>query len=546
MKVFRWITAFIFFTSIALVFTQWFLKIEEFHLIKTMWIGKIESQHKFSKENLYFVNNGKSEKFQAFKYLGKINDHILINYSKDSIKIPAEILKSYKGIKYEVVGLFYDKQVYPKLIKDFSQNIAKDSSFQEDINVEKEGEFQQWTSSKNMLACAKRESFFEAFDWIPLHDKITLYLQLHPIFIVIFIAILSLILLGYEWLINFITSTLIKKIVSIFLLYLTLNFTVSNPIIYEFNFWFTHSFFLLSAICIISLVQWISSKSKIKNSVEFEILKFISTMCNSIVVFIVLLYFLDIIYYDILKKNTHQEASPIWWYATQVQSRFVLIFATANLIKNILKNYYIKNKENIQSEIQLLQAEKDKMELASLHARINPHFLYNSLNSIASLATIDADKTEKMTTKLADFYKYNTNRNASFHSTLRDELQMVDTYLEIEKIRFGEKLIIKYQINESMLDFVIPSALLQPLVENAIKYGYNTSTKRIYIIIEIKSTDTDLIINIYDSGEPFKEDVNTGFGLQSVMRKLEIMYGDSQNLALLNEPEKHLSIIIKK
>jgi sensor histidine kinase YesM len=149
----------------------------------------------------------------------------------------------------------------------------------------------------------------------------------------------------------------------------------------------------------------------------------------------------------------------------------LMILAT---IRSLI-SYFIFKERNliIENEAKLsnLRELKAKAELKSLQSQINPHFLYNSLNSIASLAPIDAAKTQQMAHSLSDLFKYSINRKGKKTSTVKDEIEMVKSYLEIEKIRFGDRLQFDIDVDKDIEDYEIPLFLIQPLVENAVKHG---------------------------------------------------------------------------
>ena len=137
-------------------------------------------------------------------------------------------------------------------------------------------------------------------------------------------------------------------------------------------------------------------------------------------------------------------------------------------------------------ELSKLKELHSQSEMKLLQSQINPHFLYNSLNSIASLAKTDADKTQKMAHSLSDLFKYAINRKGKENSTIKDEIEMVKTYLEIEKIRFGEHLQFHIDVDASLESKKIPLFLIQPLVENAIKHGVSKNVAQGLITIKIK------------------------------------------------------------
>jgi len=221
------------------------------------------------------------------------------------------------------------------------------------------------------------------------------------------------------------------------------------------------------------------------------------------------------------------------------------LFSTGNLIVNTFFYFYPKNSYSHRIKIAEEKALKSEAALSSIQSSVNPHFLYNALNSIATLTKTDAVKTEKMTLALSSFYKYVTNRKGNLYSTISKEIEMIETYLEIEKIRFEDRLRFELDIQANLESVEIPNFLLQPLVENAIKYGYDKSTDTIDIKIMISRTKKAIEINIYDQGAQFDETLNKGYGLRSVTKKLQLLYPDRHEISFINNP-KRVSIILKQ
>lgn len=196
-----------------------------------------------------------------------------------------------------------------------------------------------------------------------------------------------------------------------------------------------------------------------------------------------------------------------------------------------------------EQEFQLLDLEKlkTKAELDALQAKINPHFLYNSLNSIASLVHLDPDKAEQMTLLLAKLFRYVTNKTSDYFDTLANELEMVATYLEIEQVRFGDRLSFRIIVKDEILkNAQIPRFLIQPVVENAIKHGIAKIADRGIIEIRITKDQNLLKIAIQDNGPLFPEPISGGYGLQSIQNKLRLLYGERANLSLQNGPLKQV------
>jgi len=197
-----------------------------------------------------------------------------------------------------------------------------------------------------------------------------------------------------------------------------------------------------------------------------------------------------------------------------------------------------------QKDVELAQMNElqKQAELQSLRARINPHFLYNALNSIASLATTDPLKTEKMALALSDFFKYAINREQIQFNSLQEELNAIRTYLEIEKVRFGDRLNFEIDCEPGFLDIPIPQLLIQPLVENAIKHGLSQITENGFIKVSIVQEEQKLGIRIYDNGQAFPEGPLPGFGIRNTQERIALLYGSKASMNWENKPEKFIGL----
>jgi sensor histidine kinase YesM len=183
-----------------------------------------------------------------------------------------------------------------------------------------------------------------------------------------------------------------------------------------------------------------------------------------------------------------------------------------------------------------LESLVKETELKMLRSQINPHFLFNSLNSISSLTVTDPEKARTMVVKLSDFMRYALARKDEQPVSLQSELENLRLYLEIEKVRFGDKLTTEEHIDPECLDFKIPVMLLQPLYENAVKHGVYESTETVKIYTQAKIIDgyIEIIIkNNYDTAPSMKK--GTGTGLINVARRLELFYGNKASSKTLKE-----------
>lgn len=174
-------------------------------------------------------------------------------------------------------------------------------------------------------------------------------------------------------------------------------------------------------------------------------------------------------------------------------------------------------------------------ELNMLKAQINPHFLFNALNSISLLTTRDPERAREMIIKLSDYLRYSLRYGEDSMITFREELDNMERYMDIEKIRFGKKLIYIKNISEKSLDKMVPNMILQPVLENAIKHGVYESIQPKHISIKSGVQDSELIIVIENEFDP--ENIpakGAGIGLRNVTSRLQLLFNRSDLLNFRN------------
>jgi len=151
-----------------------------------------------------------------------------------------------------------------------------------------------------------------------------------------------------------------------------------------------------------------------------------------------------------------------------------------------------------------------------------------------------------MALSLSKLFRYNINKNEEHYATLRDEIEMAEIYLQIEKNRFEDKLNYSIEIEEALNEFVIPKFILQPLAENAVKHGISKIVGNGIIRINIFEQEQKLIIEIYDNGPDFPSGLISGYGLQNTYEKLKLLYKKPFDISFINKPEKKLVIVLTK
>jgi two-component system, LytTR family, sensor kinase len=208
-----------------------------------------------------------------------------------------------------------------------------------------------------------------------------------------------------------------------------------------------------------------------------------------------------------------------------------------------------------------IQIKLEEQERLLLHARmeslqnqINPHFLFNTLNSISSLVRFDPDTARDMIFKLATILRRLLSSGEAF-APLREEFEFIDNYLDIEVVRFGrEKLRVVKELDPASLDVVVPSMLLQPLVENSIKHGLSPKIEGGSIYLRSRVTNSRLIIEVEDDGVgmggggQLEESSNwsgMGIGMANVSERLQVLYGDTARMTIDSHEGKGTLIRIR-
>ena len=195
--------------------------------------------------------------------------------------------------------------------------------------------------------------------------------------------------------------------------------------------------------------------------------------------------------------------------------------------------------ESIRLESRLSQ-QLAQAELRALRAQINPHFLFNSLNTIAALIASDPDKAETITVRLAGIFRYVLLHADRPFSSLDEEVSFLRTYLDIEQVRFGERLQVEFDVEASVVYAAVPSLILQPLVENAIKHGVAPKVGVSRILVQAKRRGSSILLSVEDDGMGLDtrrdrdKASGTGVGLQNIRERLQTMYGSTASLSVTN------------
>jgi two-component system LytT family sensor kinase len=233
-----------------------------------------------------------------------------------------------------------------------------------------------------------------------------------------------------------------------------------------------------------------------------------------------------------LPRATFSLESPTWWVEALIYATSIVVIGTELKIFNSVR----------------IQIKLEEQERLLLHARmealqnqINPHFLFNTLNSVSSLVRFDPDTARELIIKLATILRRLLSSTDAF-VPLREELEFIDNYLDIEVVRFGQdKLHVVKELDPASLDVMIPSMLLQPLVENSIKHGLSSKIDGGSIYLRSRISDSKVIVEVEDDGvgmgaaqllERPTGFGGTGIGMANVAERLKVLYGDTARMTI--------------
>ena len=194
------------------------------------------------------------------------------------------------------------------------------------------------------------------------------------------------------------------------------------------------------------------------------------------------------------------------------------------------------------SKVENLMSLVKYSELKALQSQINPHFLFNVLNTMASLIRTNPEKAREVTIDLSRYLRYNLDNNVKSVELIK-ELNQIDNYIKIEKARFGDKLNIIYDVDESLYNFQIPSLIIQPLVENSIKHGILKKRENGCVKIIVKKIDKDIEVIIEDDGvgieqtviDNLDKQIQENIGLKNVHQRLKLLYGEGLDIKKLEQ-----------
>jgi sensor histidine kinase YesM len=226
---------------------------------------------------------------------------------------------------------------------------------------------------------------------------------------------------------------------------------------------------------------------------------------------------------------SHFQTTFLWRFAIGAMFYYLMISFYYIVI------YYKNLQQKTTNEIELKNLVTEA-EIKSLKFQINPHFIFNSLNSMSALTIINPERARDMILKLAEFLRFTLANNDKKTNSIGEELKNIKLYLEIEKIRFEDKFDYLENIQADCINVQIPTMILQPLFENAIKHAVYESLEKVTLKLSCKKNEEFLQISLENNFEPGNScSKGTGIGLKNIKDRLEIIYGQPNLITVQTE-----------
>lgn len=205
-------------------------------------------------------------------------------------------------------------------------------------------------------------------------------------------------------------------------------------------------------------------------------------------------------------------------------------------------HFFQKSRKQEISNLELAASNKES-ELKNLRSQLNPHFLFNSLNSIRALVDIEPEKAKKSITTLSNLLRQSLVLGKENLVPLESELSIAKSYLDLERVRFEERLKVEWEIDIELEDFQVPPFSLQMMAENAIKHGISNLKNGGVVKIKAYSENDDVYIRVINTGS-LRDVLDLGVGIQNIQKRLELQYGDNASFQLRELPDNYVEALM--
>src|SRR2546426_3303606 len=280
------------------------------------------------------------------------------------------------------------------------------------------------------------------------------------------------------------------------------------------------------------LIFWLSSRVSLARSKWIVRIPMIIVvgLAVAMAVYFVLDIARDVIFENALRRG----GSAFAPFRDLGRFRFVnqLLVFFSILAAGFAREYFLRDQSR-QREAVELQAQLAEARLDALRMQVNPHFLFNTLNAISALVERDPTGVRRMIARLSELLRHTIDRSRSDEVPLREELAFIRRYIEIMEIRFQGRLRVRMEIENEVLDALVPDFILQPIVENALEHGVSRVAGADEITIAARRDGDRVILSVRDNGPGISENVSSGgVGVANTRERIEHLYGDQGKLML--------------
>lgn len=299
---------------------------------------------------------------------------------------------------------------------------------------------------------------------------------------------------------------------------------------------------------LVPLVYWTIDNYKIgRGATQSDVVK---TLAMSLLIPLIHETLTNVIYFSVLHYAGAYEFSDKTWglvkgaFPSVYIGRVVEFWIIYGLFAAF--DYYKKYKDK-QSELARIESQLNRSKLAVLKMQLQPHFLFNALNSISSLMELDVKKAQVVTARLGDLLRGILDQNQRVFVSVEEELNYVKSYLDIEKIRFEDRLDFEYDVQEEAKDVQVPLLTIQPLVENSVKHGAAPISRKVKITIRVKREGDRLIVEVMDNGKGQKSSngvFGRGIGLRNLRERLNELYKGQTSVQVETSENSGFKVIL--
>jgi len=318
-------------------------------------------------------------------------------------------------------------------------------------------------------------------------------------------------------------------------LWYLINFGVSVTSEYVLEAPFSHTIYtgiyLYITLCLAVIIIWLWSNLLFRFRVFIQVIGHVLGLILSFLILGSVKYYTEFFMDDFLFFEEYKEflIELLNWDAFQFNNQYL----TAVFIYYIIR--YVESLKQKEQEKRELEFQNKEIQFSLLKSQINPHFLFNTLNSISMLMSSSKEKARAMISQLSDIFRYALDSSRDEVVTLKDEMEFIENYIRIQKVRFQERLNFETDIDEDCNQLKLPPMVLQPLVENAVKHGIDPKDDGGTIRLKVTKNKTAVRFTVEDNGlgsrsRPADGKKSTGIGLKNSDQRLRTMFGNRSGI----------------